>query len=116
MSLVVFEPHSAKAKHNSVAVDGHCFRYSKANVRGYAHEYRCCDDKCTARVLFNSQEDFCLVGDHSNCMFDHQREFRAWKRLDVASDLLSRNLTDPAQKIIEMVEVQLPMTPDEKRS
>ena len=88
MTLAVFKHHSAKAKHDSVAVDGHCFRYSKANVRGYAHEFQCCYDKCTARVLLNSPDDFRVVGDHSNCVFDHQREFRSRKWLDIAYDLL----------------------------
>ena len=118
MTLVVFKQHSAKSKHDSVAVDGYCFRYSKPNVKGYAHEYRCCDDKCTARVLFNSQEDFCVVGDHSNCVFDHQREFGSRTRLDIAFNLLERYLTEPQQKIIEMVQaqVELPMTREERKS
>ena len=77
MTIAVFKPHSAKAKNDTVAVDGHCFRHSKANVRGYAHEYRCCDDTCTARVLLNSPDDFILIRDHSNCVFDHQREYRS---------------------------------------
>ena len=92
MTLVVFKKHSFTAKHDSIAVDGNCIGYSKPMVRGYAHEYRCCDDKCTARVLVNSPCDFCVVGDHSNCVFDHQREFRSRKRLDTAFDLLERNL------------------------
>ena len=90
MTLVVFKPHSAKTKHDSIAVDGHCFRYGKSNVRGFAHEYRCCDDKCTARVLFNGPDDFKVVGDHSNCVFDNQREFRSRKRLDIAYNVLER--------------------------
>ena len=118
MTLVVFKQHSAKSKHDSVAVDGYCFRYSKPNVKGYAHEYRCCDDKCTARVLFNSQEDFRVVGDHSNCVFDHQREFGSRKRLGIAFNLLERYVTEPPQKIIEMVQaqVELPMTREERKS
>ena len=118
MTLVVFKKHSTKAKHDSIAVDGYCFRYSKPNVRGHAHEYRCCDDKCTARVLLNTTEDFLVVGDHANCMFDHQREFRSRKRLDIAFNLLDRHLTEPPHKIIEMVQVQVetPMTEEEKQA
>ena len=118
MTIVIFKPHSAKSKHDSIAVDGFCFRISKTNVRRYAQEYRCCDEKCTARVLFNSPEDFCVVGDHSNCVFDHQREYRSRKRLDIAFNMLEKNVTQPPQKVIEMVQAQVedPMTREEKKS
>ena len=117
MTLIVFKKHSAKVKHDSIAVEGCCFRYSRANVRGYAHEYRCCDDKCTARVLLNSPEGFIVIGDHS-LRFDHQREFRSRKRLDIAFNLLERNVTEPPEKTIEIVLVQVehPMTAEERNS
>ena len=97
-------------------MDWRCFCYSKANVRVCANEYLCCDDKCSVRVLLNFLDDFRTVEDHSNCVFDHQREFRSRKRLDVAFSLLERNVTEPPHKIIEMVQVQLelPMSEDEK--
>ena len=118
MSLVVFKPHSPKQKHDSLSFDGFCFRFSKTNVRGFAQEYRCCDDKCSARVLFNSVDHFCVVGDHSNCVFDHQREFNSRKRLDIAFNILERYVTEPPHKIIERVQGQVEpqMTPAERQA
>ena len=98
MSITVFKPHSAKAKHGSIAVDGYCYRYSRTNVSEYAEEYRCCDDRCPARVLFNSATDFRVSGDHSVCAFDHQRELRSRTRIGVACEILERNLTDPPRR------------------
>ena len=116
MSITVFKPHSAKAKHGSIAVDGYCYRYSRTNVSRYSEEYRCCDDRCQARVLFNSTTDFRVTGDHSTCAFDHQRELRSRTRIDVACEILEKNLTDPPQKIIEKVQDRVSMTPEEKQA
>ena len=117
MSITVFKSHAAK-KHDSIVVDGCCFRFYRANVRGYAKEFRCCDDKCSARVLFNSPEQFLVTGDHSACAFDHQRELRSRKRLAEAYEMLQKNLTAPSHKIIENVQMLLDeeMTAEEKRS
>ena len=88
------------------------------NVRVCANEFLCCDDKCTMRVLLNSPDDFCTVGDHSNSVFDHKQENMSRKRLDIAYDLLGTNPTERSHKIIEIVHVQLelPITEDEKQA
>ena len=105
MSILVFQPNGAKSKHGSIAVDGRCFRFNRANVRGYAQEFRCCDSKCPARVLFNSPDDFVVSGDHWACAFDHRRELRSRMRLTKAYEVLQQNLTDPIPKIIEKVQL-----------
>ena len=117
MSITVFKSHAAK-RHDSIAVGGYCFRFNRANVRGYAKEFRCCDDKCSARVLFNSPEQFVVAGDHTVCAFDHQRELRSRKRLAEAYEMLQKNLTEPSHKIIEKVQLLLDeeMTAEEKQS
>ena len=118
MSIIVFKSHSSKAKHDSIAVDGYCFRFNRSHVRNYAQEFRCCDDKCGARVLFNSPEDFVVLRDHATCEFDHKKELRSRKRLDKAFDVLQKNLTDPPHKIVEKVQLLIDdeMTQDEKRA
>ena len=103
MDLAVSNPHSAKAKHDRVAIDGNCFRYSKANVRGYANEYRRCDDTCTARDLDSPEISASSGIPRTVC--GQEREHRSRKRLDVAYDLLGRSPTEPTQKIVEMVQV-----------
>ena len=107
MSIVVFQPNGAQSKHGSIAVDGRCFRFSRANVKGYAQEFRCCDSKCPARVLFDSPDNFVLSADHQACAFDHQRELRSRIRLAKANEVLQHNLTDPTPKIIEKVQLLL---------
>ena len=116
MEIIVFKSHSANSKHDTIAVDGRCFRFSRKNERRYAEEFRCCDDRCGARVLFNSETGFRLHENQTNCAFDLQRELLSRRRLRLASELLERNLTFPPQKILERVEVQIPMTPQEKKS
>ena len=107
MTILVFNSHSLKEKHGSIAVDGFCFRFNRANVQNYAQEFRCCDDQCPARVLFNSCDDFIVLHDHVVCQFDHKKELRSRKRLDKAFDLVKKNLTDPPHKIVEMVQLLL---------
>ena len=107
MSIVVFKRDTTKSKHDSIAVDGRCFRFFRADVKGYAQEFRCCDDKCPARVLFNSPDNFVVSVDHEACAFDHQRELRSRTRLAKACEVLQQNLTDPPQKIIEKVQLQI---------
>ena len=107
MSIVVFKRDTTKSKHDSIAVDGRCFRFFRANVRGYDKEFRCCDAKCPARVLFNSPDNFVVSVDHAACAFDHQRELRSRTRLAKACEVLQQNLTDPPQKVIEKVELLL---------
>ena len=70
------------------------------------------------RVLLNSPDYFCTVGDHSNSEFDHKQENPSRKRMGIAYDLLGTNPTDRSHKIIEIVHVQLelPMTDDEKQA
>ena len=104
MSIVVFDPNGTKSKHGSIAVDGRCFRFSRANVKGYSHEFRCCDSKCPARVLFNSTDNFVVSVDHLACAFDHQRELRSRMRLAKTYEVLQQNLTGPPHKIIEKVQ------------
>ena len=116
MSIVIFKPHSAKAKHGSIAVDGYCYRHCRSNASGHVEVYRCCDDKCPARVLFNSPTDFHVRGDHSVCAFDHQRELRSRTRLDLACEILEKNLTDPPQKILEKVQDRVSLTAEEKQA
>ena len=107
MSILVFQPNGAKSKHGSIAVDGRCFRFSRANIRGYAQEFRCCDSKCPARVLYNSPDDFVVSVDHWACAFDHRKELRSRMRLAKAYEVLQQNLTDPTPKIIEKVQLLL---------
>ena len=107
MSIVVFNPNGTKSKHCSIAVDGRCFRFSRANVKGYAQEFRCCDSKCPARVLFNSPDNFVVSVDHLACVFDHRKELRSRMRLAKAYEVLQQNLTDPPHKIIEKVQLLL---------
>ena len=107
MSIVVFNPNGTKSKHCSIAVDGRCFRFSRANVKGYAQEFRCCDYKCPARVLFNSPDNFVVSVDHLACVFDHRKELRSRMRLAKAYEVLQQNLTDPPHKIIEKVQLLL---------
>ena len=116
MSITMFKPHSAKAKHGSIAVDGYCYRHCRSNASGHAEVYRCCDDKCPARVLFNSPENFRVKGDHSVCTFDHQRELRSRTRLDIAYEILQKNLTETPQKILEKVQDRVSMTAEEKQA
>ena len=118
MSVILFKSHSQKAKHDSIAVDGYCFRFNRTQVRNYAQEFRCCDDKCSARVLFNSPDDFVLLHDHAFCKFDHRKELRSRKRLDKAFDVLQKNMTDPPHKTVEKVQLLLDdeMTAVEKRA
>ena len=118
MSILVFHPHSLKEKHDSIAVDGFCFRFNRAHVKNYAQEFRCCDDKCPARVLFNSCDDFVVLHEHVVCQFDHQKELRSRKRLDKAFDLLQKNPTDAPHKIVEKVQLLIDdeLTANEKRS
>ena len=107
MSIVVFKPNTPNEKHDSIAVDGRCFRFSRANIKGYAQEFRCCDSKCPARVLFNSPDHYLLSVDHSACQFDHKRALRSRMRLAKAYEVLNQNLTDPPQKILEKVQLLL---------
>ena len=118
MSILVFHPHSLKEKHDSIAVDGFCFRFNRAHVKNYAQEFRCCDDKCPARVLFNSCDDFVVLHEHVVCQFDHQKELRSRKRLDKAFDLLQKNPTDAPHKIVEKVQLLIDdeLTENERRS
>ena len=118
MSFLFFDSHSSKEKHGSIAVDGFCFRFNRPNVQNYAQEFRCCDDKCPARVLFNSCDDFIVLHDHVVCQFDHTKELRSRKRLAKAFDVLQKNLTDAPHKIVEKVQLLLDfeMTAAEKRS
>ena len=107
MSILVFNQNGTQSKHDSIAVDGLCFRFSRANIKGYTQEFRCCDSKCPARVLFNSTDDFVVSADHFACAFDHRRELRSRMRRAKAYDVLQQNLTDPPHKIIEKVQLLL---------
>ena len=116
MAVVVFPSTSKKKTHDALCVGGCCYRFSRFDVRGFAKEYRCCDDKCCARVLFNSPDDIRVIGDHRACSFDHDVEFRARQRRQHAFDVLSKNITDPPHRVIERMEMTMELKPEEKRS
>ena len=116
MEVLVFPSTSQKKIHDTISVGGYCYRLSRLDVKGFAREYRCCDEKCHARVLFNSLEDVKVVGDHGYCSFDHTVELRARQRRRLAFDVLSKNITDPPRRIIEKMEVTMTLKPEEKKS
>ena len=101
---------------DKICVGEYCYRFSRASVNGFAKEYRCCDERCCARVLFNSSEEIKLVGDHNMCTFDHETELRSRRRRQLACDMLAKNITDPPRRIIERMEVLMKLTPEEKKS
>ena len=117
MSIQVFDGHTRKdGRHESICVDGMCFRFDRASVQGYRKRFRCCDPCCSARVLFNSVTDFKLVESHANCTFDHQRECRSRKRRDVAFNLLKQNMTEAPHQIVDRVAATMELTPAEKQA
>lgn len=82
----------------------------------FAKVFRCCDDACSARVLFASPTDHVLRGDHSICTFDHEKELRRRTRLDLARQICSRNVTDSPSEVVQKMEVTMRLCPEEKRS
>ena len=77
---------------------------------------RCCDDACSARVLFASPTDYVLRGDHRICTFDHEKELRRRTRLELARQICSRNVTDSPSEVVRKMEVTMRLCPEEKRS
>ena len=116
MSVQIFQFNTRGNKHESVSVDGLCYRFDRAFVQTYQKRFRCCDQSCNARVLFNSLSDFKLVGNHTNCTFDHHREFQSRKRRDMALNLLKLNMTESPQQIVDRVSERMKLAAAEKSS
>ena len=117
MALVVFKTHSGKAnRHDTICQGEYCFRFGRARTGRYQKEYRCCDDLCSARILFNSVDDFEQIGDHSTCRFNHCREYRSRLRLEKAYSLLLNNIVDSPQTLVTKMSGLIDMTPTEKCS
>ena len=116
MSVQIFRFNTRGNKHESISVDGMCYRFDRATVQTYQKRFRCCDQSCNARVLFNSLSDFKLVGNHTNCTFDHHREFQSRKRRDIALNLLKLNMTESPQQIVDRVSERMKLTAAEKLS
>ena len=117
MALVVFKTHSGKAnRHDTICQGEYCFRFGRARTGRYQKEYRCCDDLCSARILFNSVDDFEQIGDHSICRFNHCREYRSRLKLEKAYSLLLNNIVDSPQTLVTKMSGLIDMTPKEKCS
>ena len=115
MSLQSFASNKTD-KHESICFDGMCYRFDRTSVKTYQKRFRRCDQCCNARVLFNSSTDFKVVGNHSNCTFDHHREFQSRRRMDVALDLLKLNVTESPQQIVDRVLATIALSAAEKLS
>ena len=115
---VLYPSHSSHAsKHDSLAFNGFCYRFSR-NLSGdhYSTEYRCCDDRCSARVLFNTTDDIVVRGNHLLCQFDHRSELRRRERIKQALLILATSCSDPPSTIVRRVDETMKLDLKEKRS
>ena len=115
-AIVFAQRPGSKKKHETIAVAGKCYRFASCGRGRFAKVFRCCDDACSARVLFASPTDYVLRGDHKICTFDHEKELRRRTRLELARQICSRNVTDSPSEVVRKMEVTMRLCPEEKRS
>lgn len=115
--VLVFPPHRDDGKsHETISVDGKCYRFAGLGKARFAKVFRCCDDSCCARVHFTSPDDYATTGNHALCSFDHERELRRRTRLELAWRIYSENITDSPAEVIRKMEVTMRLCPEEKQS
>ena len=115
---VLYPNHSSHgSKHDSLAFNGFCYRFSR-NLSGshYSTEYRCCDDRCSARVLYNTPDDIAVRGNHLSCKFDHRSELRRRERIKQALLILATSCSDQPSTIVRRVDETMNLNLKEKKS
>ena len=115
---VIYPSHSSRgSKHDSLSFNGFCYRFSRSlSGSHYSTEYRCCDDRCSARVLFNSPDDIVVRGNHLSCSFDHRSELRRREMIKQALLILETSCSDPPSAIVRRVGETLKLDIEEKKS
>ena len=115
---VIYPNHSLRgSKHDSLSFNGFCYRFSRSLSDGhYSTEYRCCDDRCSARVLFNNPDDIVVRGNHLACRFDHRSELRRRERIKQALLIIATSCSDPPSTIVRRVDEMLKLDVKEKKS
>ena len=115
---VIYPTHSmCRSKHDSLSLNGFCYRFSRTLRDGRYHtEYRCCDDRCSARVLFNSPDDLTVRGNHSSCQFDHQSELRRRERVKQALLIITTSYSDSPSTVVRRVDEIMKLGVKEKKS
>ena len=115
---VLYPNHSSRdSKHDSLSFNGFCYRFSRSLSGGrYGTEYRCCDDRCSARVLFNTPDDIAVRGNHLSCQFDHRSELRRRERIKQALLVLATSCSDPPSTIVRRVDETMKLDLKEKKS
>ena len=115
---VIYPTHSmCRSKHDSLSFNGFCYRFSRNLRNGRYHtEFRCCDDRCSARVLFNSPDDLTVRGNHLSCQFDHQAESRRRERVKQAPLILATSCSDSPSTVVRRVDEIMKLDVKEKKS
>ena len=115
---VLYPTHSShSSKHDSLALNGFCYRFSRSLCGGhYSTEYRCCDERCSARVLYNTPDDIAVRGNHLSCQFDHRSELRRRERIKQALLILATSCSDQPSTIVRRVDETMNLNLKEKKS